>query len=173
VLSDVLTVMEKKGSIAGKEIAWVGDGNNMANSWIQAAGRLGFNLTLACPAGYDPDPGILQAARAAGRGRIEVVRDPLAAVREAEVINVDVWASMGQEEEQASRLKIFAGYQVNGAMLKAARPDTIVMHCLPAHRGEEITDEVLEGPQCVAFDQAENKLHIHKAILAKHLAQSA
>jgi ornithine carbamoyltransferase len=170
VLSDVMTVMEKKGAIEGRRIAWVGDGNNMANSWIQAAGRLGFDLTLACPAGYDPDPDILKAAQAAGGGRIEVVRDPLAAVRNAEVINVDVWASMGQEEEQLSRLKVFAGYQVNGAMLKAARPDTIVMHCLPAHRGEEITDEVLEGPQCVAFDQAENKLHIHKAILATHLS---
>lgn len=172
VLSDVMTVIEKKGGIAGRQITWVGDGNNMANSWIQAAGRLGFNLTLACPEGYDPDPAILKAAQKEGAGTIEVVRDPMAAVRNAEVINVDVWASMGQEEEQASRLKVFAGYQVNGAMLKAARPETIVMHCLPAHRGEEITEEVLEGPQCVAFDQAENKLHIHKAILAKHLSQA-
>jgi ornithine carbamoyltransferase len=170
VLSDVMTVIEKKGSIAGRQIAWVGDGNNMANSWIQAAGRLGFNLTLACPAGYDPDPVILKAAQAEGVARIEVVRDPAVAVRNAEVINVDVWASMGQEEEQAARLKIFQSYQVNRALLDQARPDTIVLHCLPAHRGEEISDEVLEGPQCVAFDQAENKLHIHKAILAKHLA---
>ncbi|MDF1577212.1 MAG: ornithine carbamoyltransferase [Desulfobulbales bacterium] len=170
VLSDVMTVIEKKGPIAGRRIAWVGDGNNMANSWIQAAARLGFDLTLACPAGYDPDPDILRTAMAESTGRIEVVRDPLAAVRDAEVINVDVWASMGQEEEQASRLKVFAPYQVNEAMLKEAGPETIVLHCLPAHRGEEITDAVLEGEQCVAFDQAENKLHIHKAILAKHLS---
>jgi len=170
VLSDVMTVIEKKGAIEGRRVAWVGDGNNMANSWIQAAGRLGFNLTLACPEGYDPDPDILQKAQAEGIGNIELVRDPLVAVRDAEVINVDVWASMGQEDEQASRLKVFESYQVNEAMLKEAGPDTIVLHCLPAHRGEEITDGVLEGPQCVAFDQAENKLHIHKAILAKHLS---
>ncbi len=170
VLSDVMTVIEKKGPIAGRRIAWVGDGNNMANSWIQAAARLGFDLTLACPAGYDPDPEILRTAMAESTGRIKVVRDPLAAVRGAEVINVDVWASMGQEEEQASRLKVFAPYQVNEAMLNETGAGTIVLHCLPAHRGEEITDAVLEGPQCVAFDQAENKLHIHKAILAKHLS---
>ncbi|MFO7605144.1 MAG: ornithine carbamoyltransferase [Desulfurivibrionaceae bacterium] len=170
VLSDVMTVIEKKGAIAGRRIAWVGDGNNMANSWIQAAARLGFDLTLACPAGYDPDPDILRTAVAESAARIEVVRDPLAAVRDAEVINVDVWASMGQEEEQDSRLKVFAPYQVNEAMLKEAGAETIVLHCLPAHRGEEITDAVLEGEQCVAFDQAENKLHIHKAILAKHLS---
>lgn len=170
VLSDVMTVIEKLGSIEGRQIAWVGDGNNMANSWIQAAGRLGFNLTLACPGGYNPDPAILKAAQDEGGGRIEVVRDPLTAVRNAEVINVDVWASMGQEEEYDSRLKVFEPYQINKIMLDQAGPNTIVLHCLPAHRGEEITDEVLEGPQCVAFDQAENKLHIHKAILAKHLS---
>lgn len=170
VLSDVMTVIEKKGSIEGRQIAWVGDGNNMANSWIQAAGRLGFNLTLACPEGYDPDPAILRAAQEEGLGRIELVRDPQAAVRNAEVINVDVWASMGQESEQASRLKVFEPYQVDGSMLSRAGAEAIVLHCLPAHRGEEITDEVLEGSQCVAFDQAENKLHIHKAILAKHLS---
>ena len=151
-------------------MAWVGDGNNMANSWIQAAGRLGFNLTLACPEGYDPDPLILKAAQEEGLGRIEVVRDPLVAVRNAEVINVDVWASMGQEEEQDARFQVFQPYQVNDTLLGAAKSDTIVLHYLPAHRGEEITDEVLEGAQCVAFDQAENKMHIHKAILAKHLS---
>lgn len=170
ILSDIMTVIEKKGSIEGRQIAWVGDGNNMANSWIQAAGRLGFNLTLACPEGYDPDPAILKAAQDEGVGKIEVVRDPITAVQNAEVINVDVWASMGQEEEQDTRGEIFKPYQVNDALLGEAKPDTIVLHCLPAHRGEEITDEVLEGGQCVAFDQAENKMHIHKAILAKHIA---
>ncbi len=170
ILSDIMTVIEKKGAVEDLQIAWVGDGNNMANSWIQAAGRLGFNLTLACPEGYDPDPTILKAAQDEGSGKIEVVRDPLAAVRDADVINVDVWASMGQEEEQDARIEVFQAYQVNDTLLGAAKSDTIVLHCLPAHRGEEITDEVLEGAQCVAFDQAENKMHIHKAILAKHLS---
>jgi ornithine carbamoyltransferase len=168
VLSDLMTVIECKGNLARQRIAWVGDGNNMANSWIQAAGRFGFALTLACPAGYEPDAKILAAARQSG-GTIELTTDPVAAVRDADVINCDVWASMGQESEQEARLKIFQPYQVNDSLLGRAKPETIVLHCLPAHRGEEITDQVLEGPRCVAFDQAENKMHIHKAILAKHL----
>ncbi|MBU0482073.1 MAG: ornithine carbamoyltransferase [Proteobacteria bacterium] len=170
ILSDVMTVIEKKGKIEDLNIAWVGDGNNMANSWIQAAGRLGFNLSLACPEGYEPDQEILAAAQAEGLGRIELMRDPVHAVRDADVINADVWASMGQESEYEARLKTFQKYQVNNTLLQEAKKDTIVLHCLPAHRGEEITDEVLEGPQCVAFDQAENKMHIHKAILALHLS---
>ena len=171
ILSDVMTVIEKKGAIEDLQIAWIGDGNNMAHSWIQAAGRLGFNLTLACPEGYDPAPEILKAAQSEGSSTIKLVRDPLEAVTGADVINVDVWASMGQEDEQDERIETFKSYQVNNTMLKHAKTDTIVLHCLPAHRGEEITEEVLEGPQCVAFDQAENKLHIHKAILAKHLSE--
>jgi ornithine carbamoyltransferase len=171
ILSDVMTVIEKKGAIEDLQIAWIGDGNNMAHSWIQAAGRLGFNLTLACPEGYDPAPEILKAAQDEGSASIKLVRDPLEAVANADVINVDVWASMGQEDEQDERLETFKPYQVNNTMLKHAKTDTIVLHCLPAHRGEEITEEVLEGEQCVAFDQAENKLHIHKAILAKHLSE--
>jgi len=169
ILSDVMTVVEKKGPVQELRIAWVGDGNNMANSWIQAAARFGFALTLACPAGYDPDPAILAAAQAEAARPISVVRDPILAVKDADVINVDVWASMGQEDEAEARLKVFQPYQVNAALLGQAKPDTIVLHCLPAHRDEEITDEVLEGPQSVAWDQAENKLHIHKAILEKHL----
>ena len=169
ILSDVMTVVEKKGAVQELRIAWVGDGNNMANSWIQAAARFGFALTLACPEGYDPDPAILAAAQAVAVQPIIVVRDPVLAVKEADVINVDVWASMGQEAEAAARLKVFQPYQVNAALLGRAKPETIVLHCLPAHRDEEITDEVLEGPQSVAWDQAENKLHIHKAILEKHL----
>lgn len=171
ILSDVMTVIEKKGAIEDLQIAWIGDGNNMAHSWIQAAGRLGFDLTLACPEGYDPAPEILKAAQDEGSATIKLVRDPLEAVAGADVINVDVWASMGQEDEQDERLETFKNYQVNNAMLKHAKTDTIVLHCLPAHRGEEITEEVLEGEQCVAFDQAENKLHVHKAILAKHLSE--
>lgn len=169
VLSDIMTVIEKKGTLTDLKIAWVGDGNNMANSWIQAAGRLGFSLNLACPEGYDPDSGILAAARHIATEPITLVRDPAAAVRGADVINTDVWASMGQEAEQEIRKKVFAPYQVNAGLLAQAKPDAIVLHCLPAHREEEITEGVLEGKQCVAFDQAENKLHIHKAILEKHL----
>ncbi len=169
ILSDLMTVIEQKGDLEKLHIAWVGDGNNMANSWIQAAGRLGFRLTLACPAGYDPDPGILTAAQAATVQPIELIRDPAAAIRDADVINTDVWASMGQEDDLAARLSSFTPFQLNSELLAKAKAGSIVLHCLPAHRGEEITDEVLEGPQCVAFDQAENKLHIHKAILETHL----
>jgi len=169
VLSDIMTVIEHKGPIDDLKIAWVGDGNNMANSWIQAAGRMGFALTLACPEGYGPDPAILAAAQSKCNKPIEVVRDPVTAVHDADVINTDVWASMGQEEELEQRIAVFSPYQVNSALLAHAKKDTIVLHCLPAHRGEEISDTVLEGQQCVAFDQAENKMHIHKAILARHL----
>jgi len=169
VLSDVMTVIEKKGPLDNLKVAWVGDGNNMANSWVQAAARLGFELVLACPQGYDPNGDILAKAQQEAGARITVVRDPVAAVRGADVINTDVWASMGQEGEQQERLNVFQGFQVDGKLLHHARPDCIVLHCLPAHRGEEISEEVLEGPHCVAFDQAENKLHIHKAILEKHI----
>ena len=170
ILSDIMTVIEKKGRLEELHVAWIGDGNNMANSWIQAAGRLEFSLTLACPPGYGPDERILQDARQDSVKPITVIHDPLAAVRDADVINTDVWASMGQEEEQERRIKVFQPYQVDEALVKRAKKDAIVLHCLPAHRGEEITDEVLEGPQSVVFEQAENKLHIHKAILEKHLA---
>jgi ornithine carbamoyltransferase len=167
VLSDVMTIIEKKGSIDGMKVAWVGDGNNMANSWVQAASRLGFELTMACPEGYEPDAAILEEARAQAVRPITLLRDPKAAVVQADVINVDVWASMGKEQETATRLEAFNGYQINAELLADAPADCIVLHCLPAHRGEEITDEVLESKQCVAFDQAENKMHMHKAILEK------
>jgi ornithine carbamoyltransferase len=170
VLSDVMTVIENKGRLDNLKIAWIGDGNNMANSWVQAAARLGFELVLACPQGYDPEATILQEAQQEARGRISVVRDPEEAVRGADVVNTDVWASMGQENEQQERLEVFQGFQVDAKLLTHAKQDCIVLHCLPAHRGEEISEEVLEGEQCVAFDQAENKLHIHKAILEKHIA---
>ena len=170
VLSDVMTVIENKGGLENLKIAWIGDGNNMANTWVQAAARLGFELVLACPPGYDPNDVVLQEAQQEPGSRIMVVRDPAEAVRDADVINTDVWASMGQESEQLERLKVFQGFQVDAKLLGHAKPDCIVLHCLPAHRGEEISEEVLEGPQCVAFDQAENKFHIHKAILEKHIA---
>jgi ornithine carbamoyltransferase len=170
VLSDVMTVIEHKGTLNNLKIAWIGDGNNMANTWVQAAARLGFELVLACPSGYEPDEVLLREAQQEDGARIRVVRDPAEAVREADVINTDVWASMGQEKEQQERLRVFQGYQVDTKLLSLAKSDCIVLHCLPAHRGEEISAEVLEGPRCVAFDQAENKLHIHKAILEKHIA---
>jgi ornithine carbamoyltransferase len=169
ILSDIMTIVEKKGPIEELKIAWVGDGNNMANSWIQAASRLGFELSLACPSGYEPDDRILAAARRGATRPITLVQNPAEAVQAADVVNTDVWASMGQEAEEELRREIFRPYQVNADLLARARQDAIVLHCLPAHRDEEITDEVLEGPQCVAFEQAGNKLHIHKAILEKHL----
>ncbi len=169
ILSDIMTVEELKGDITKLKVAWVGDGNNMANSWIQAASRMGFELKIACPEGYDPDPEILTAAIKESEKPITLLRDPVEAVRDVDIINCDVWASMGQEHEQDERIGVFQPYQVNVALVAAAAPGATVLHCLPAHRGEEITDEVLEGEQCCAFDQAENKMHIHKAILEKHI----
>ena len=171
ILSDIMTVVEKKGAIEELKIAWVGDGNNMANSWVQAAGIIGFELILACPEGYDPDGEILAAAREQGDKPITLLRDPAEAVAEADVINVDVWASMGQEDEQDERLAVFQPYQINAALLAKAPADAIVLHCLPAHREEEITEEVLESERCVAFDQAENKMHMHKAILEQLIGE--
>lgn len=165
VLSDIMTVVENKGSLEGVKIVWLGDGNNMANSWIEAASVFGFPLTVVCPEGYGPDTEVLDQSRARSDQPIIHVHDPVEAIRDADVINVDVWASMGQEEEQDKRLDIFQPYQLNKELLGQARDNAIVLHCLPAHRGEEITEEILEGEQSVAFDQAENKMHIHKAIL--------
>jgi ornithine carbamoyltransferase len=167
IMSDLMTVIEKKGPLENLKIAWVGDGNNVANSWIQAAEILGFELILACPEGYDPNPEILKKGRSNGAKPIVLVRSPEQAVAEADVINVDVWTSMGQEGEEDRRLAVFRGFQMNDALLAHAPDAAIVMHCLPAHRGEEITEEVLESERCVAFDQAENKMHMHKAILEK------
>jgi ornithine carbamoyltransferase len=165
VLSDLLTVIEHKGSLENLKIAWVGDGNNMAQSWINAAGALGFELHLACPEGYLPDAQILSRAAQKPDAGITLDTDPVAAVKDADVVNTDVWASMGQEAEQEARKKIFAPFQVNEALLANAAKDVIVLHCLPAHRGEEISEAVLEGPRSVVWDQSENKLHMHKAIL--------
>lgn len=165
VLSDLLTVIEHKGAYANLKIAWVGDGNNMAQSWINAAAALGFELHLASPEGYYPDAQIVAGAVQKPNARITITSDPLAAVKDADVVNTDVWASMGQESERQTRKKIFAPYQVNAALLAHAAKDVIVLHCLPAHRGEEITEEILEGRHSVVWDQSENKLHMHKAIL--------
>ncbi len=164
VLADILTVRQRFGTYEGRKVAWIGDGNNMANSWINAAYRLGFELVLACPQGYDPDPTILE--RAKRDGKVTLVRDPNEAVAGAHVVNTDVWASMGQEQEQAERAKAFAGYQVDASLMKRAARDAIFLHCLPAHRGEEVTAEVIDGPQSCVFEEAENRLHIQKAIMA-------
>jgi len=164
VLSDLMTVAERFGRVDGLKVAWVGDGNNVANSWITAALRLDFELMLACPPGYDPDPDLLRQARHAGRA-IRLTADPVAAVAGAQVVNTDVWASMGQEEEAAQRKEVFQPYQVNAALMAHAAPDAIVLHCLPAHRGEEITDDMLDGPRSAVWDQAENRLHFQKALL--------
>ncbi|MEP7346966.1 MAG: ornithine carbamoyltransferase, partial [Gemmatimonadaceae bacterium] len=164
ILADLLTVRQHLGSYDGKVIAWVGDGNNMANSWINAASRLGFELKLACPEGYDPDPVVL--ARGKTAAKITVFRDPKDAVDGAHVVNTDVWASMGQEEEQAVRVKAFAGYCVDEALMSLAAPDAIFLHCLPAHRGEEVSAGVIDGKWSKVWDEAENRLHIQKAIMA-------
>jgi ornithine carbamoyltransferase len=164
ILADLLTVKQHLGGWEGKKIAWIGDGNNMANSWINAAYRLGFELTLACPAGYDPDPAILK--RAQGAARVTVVRDPREAAMGAHVVNTDVWASMGQEEEQDKRARAFAGYEVNSGLMRTAHKDAIFLHCLPAHRGEEVSAAVIDGPQSRVWDEAENRLHVQKAIMA-------
>lgn len=170
ILSDIMTVYETKQEPENLKIVWLGDGNNMANSWIEAASVMGFSLTLACPPGYGPDESVLVESRKRAVKPIVLLEDPVEAIAGADVINVDVWASMGQEEELDKRVRVFQPYQLNADLLKQAKSDAVVLHCLPAHRGEEITDEVLEGDQCVAFDQAENKMHIHKAIL-KHFVR--
>jgi ornithine carbamoyltransferase len=164
ILADLLTVRQHLGGYEGKKVAWIGDGNNMANSWINAAYRLGFELTLACPQGYDPDAAILERARK--EAKVTVVRDPKEAIAGADVVNTDVWASMGQEQEQKVRELAFAGYQVDDALMARASRDAIFLHCLPAHRGEEVAESVIEGKQSRVWDEAENRLHVQKAIMA-------
>ncbi len=169
IMADLQTIIERKGSYENLVHAWVGDGNNMANTWIEAATILGFELRLACPQGYAPDAGVLSWAQERS-GRIILTTDPIEAVTGADVVNTDVWASMGQEEEQKAREVAFAGYCVDAALLSHAHPDCIVLHCLPAHRGEEISDEVIEGAHSVVWDEAENRLHIQKAIMVRLMA---
>lgn len=165
ILADVLTIRQHLGpELRDKVVAWVGDGNNVANSWINAAARLGFELRLACPAGYEPNEDLLALARS--RTKVTVVRDPAEAVQGAHVVNTDVWASMGQEDEQEARRAAFAGYVVDQALMQRAQREAIFLHCLPAHRGEEVTAEVIDGPQSRVWDEAENRLHIQKAIMA-------
>jgi len=176
ILSDLLTVLEKKGRVEGVRLAYVGDGNNVANSWLLGAALMGMHLTMACPRGYEPDGAITKKARRLARAsgaRIAIESDPRHAVKGAEIIYTDVWTSMGKERESAKRRVHFQGFQVDAALLSLAEPDVLVMHCLPAHRGEEITDEVLDGPHSIVFDQAENRLHAQKAILEALLGSRA
>ena len=164
ILADLLTVRQHLGDIGGKKYAWIGDGNNMANSWINAAYRFGFDLDLACPKGYEPANHLLERAQKVAK--VRVVRDPMEAAAGAHVVNTDVWASMGQEQEQKEREKAFAGFTVDQKLMKAADKKAIFLHCLPAHRGEEVAADVIDGPQSVVWDEAENRLHIQKAIMA-------
>lgn len=164
VMSDILTIYERTPTFRELTVSWVGDGNNMAHSWINAAIYFPFQLNLAVPQGYEPNGDVLERALHMG-ARIYVTHDPQEAVRGAHYVNTDVWASMGQEQEQAKRAEAFRRFMVNDALLENADQDVKVLHCLPAHRGEEITDEVLEGPRSIVWDQAENRLHMQKAIL--------
>lgn len=164
VLADCLTLLEHKGALKGLKVAFLGDGNNMVHTWMQAAQKFSFSFVLACPKGYEPNAEIARAAKEKG-GRVSVTHEIEKAVRDADVVYTDVWTSMGQEREFEKRRRAFQGYQLNRAVVAKANRDAVVMHCLPAHRGEEITDDVLDGPQSVVLDQAENRLHVQKAIM--------
>jgi ornithine carbamoyltransferase len=164
-LADVLTIYEKKNRIEGVNVTYIGDGNNVANSLIEAAARTGFNLTVCCPKGYEPDADVLMQARSEAAGRIEVGHDPMECAKGADALYTDVWASMGMEDEEEQRKRVFTPYQINSGLLALAKDDAVVLHCLPAHRGLEITDEVMDSPHSVVFDQAENRLHAQKALL--------
>ena len=172
-IADLMTLREAKGELKGLHLVYVGDGNNVALSLAHAAGKVGLHLTIACPPGYEPNTDILTEARADGEStgaEIEVVHDPKEVLSTADAVYTDVWTSMGQEKENEERQRAFAGYQVNAELMDLAPADALFMHCLPAHRGEEVTDEVLDGLQSVALEQAENRLHAHKAILLAVLA---
>jgi ornithine carbamoyltransferase len=164
VLSDCFTLIERWRDLEGRRVAFLGDGNNMVNSWVQAAAHFRFDFALACPAGYEPNPELVTAARARG-ARVLITQRPEEALTGADVVYTDVWTSMGQEEEAEERRRIFRPFQVNAAALRLAKRDAVVMHCLPAHRGEEITGDVIDGPQSIVLDEAENRLHVQKGIL--------
>jgi len=170
ILADLMTILEKKGRLKDIKLTYIGDGNNVANSLIEAASLMGLNLVMACPKGYEPDPDILKKAKALSDSRIVIMTDPRVAADNSDVVYTDVWISMGQEKEAANKKQNFTEYQLNNKLLSYARKDAIVLHCMPAHRGEEITDEVIDGPQSVIFDQAENRLHTQKALLEFLLA---
>lgn len=167
VMADIFTVLEHRGHLNDLRVAFLGDGNNVANSWINLAARLPLHFILASPTGYDPSPVALRNAKEAGISTIDMTRDPVEAVQDADVIYTDVWASMGQEAEAQKRAKDFQPFQVNADLVSHAKPDHLIMHCLPAHRGDEITDDVLDGPNSIVFDEAENRMHVQKAIMVQ------
>jgi ornithine carbamoyltransferase len=170
IMADAFTILEHRGSLEGMKLAYIGDGNNVANSWINFASKVPFHLVIGGPQNYQPDARTLENARAAGLGKIELIHNPVEAVKGADVVYTDVWASMGQEKGAEARKKIFMPYQLNSKLLSHAAKDVLLMHCLPAHRGEEITDEVIESANSIVFDEAENRMHVQKAIMVK-LAQ--
>jgi ornithine carbamoyltransferase len=170
ILADLMTLLERRGSLRGLKLAYVGDGNNVAASLAIAATRLGIELRLACPDGYEPDPSVLEEAASQHSGSVELFRDPREAVHGAEAVYTDAWYSMGQEGEADLRQPVFRPYQVNRELMALADPGAVAMHCLPAHRNQEITDEVLDGPASIVYDQAENRLHVQKALLMRLLA---
>jgi ornithine carbamoyltransferase len=164
-LADLMTVYENKGELKGLRLAFIGDGNNVAHSLIEAASLTGMHIILACPKGFEPDPDVLEKARTSSSGQITVIREPAEAVANADVVYTDVWVSMGQEKDAARKKRKFKKYQINSELLSHAKKNALVLHCMPAHRGEEITDEVMDSPQSAVFDQAENRLHTQKALL--------
>lgn len=167
IMADIYTVYEHKAQYEDLKIVYLGDGNNVANSWINLAAKLSLHLVICSPSGYEPDIQTLRYAREQNESKIEVLKDPVLAVKDADIVYTDVWASMGQEAETADRKQIFKEYQLNAELMKHAKSDASVMHCLPAHRGDEISDEVLDGPQSIVFDEAENRMHVQKAITVK------
>ncbi len=171
VLADLMTAREAFGPALGElSVAWIGDGNNMAHSWLNAAAAFGFRLRLACPEGFDPDAGILDAAR--GEADVELVREPAEAAAGASVVTTDVWVSMGDEDEAGERRRAFEAYHVDGSLMREAAEDAIFLHCLPAHRGEEVAAEVIDGPASRVWDEAENRLHVQKALLAELMGRA-
>ncbi len=170
IIADLMTIQEHLGQIQGIRLAWVGDGNNVCNSLVLASAIAGYQITVASPDGYNPPDDIVKRARSAG-GNVRLVRDPLEAVRDAHVVATDTWVSMGEEADRENRLRVFKGYTITEALMKKAEPDALFMHCLPAHRGQEVTDEVIEGKQSVVWDEAENRLHAQKALLVKMLGR--
>lgn len=164
-LADLMTIVERKGKLKGVRLAYIGDGNNVANSLIEASAKTGFDIIIACPEGYEPDPDVLDRARGSAEGEIIILRNPKEAAGRADVIYTDAWISMGQKEEAEKKKAKFRNYQINADLLQCAKKDALVLHCLPAHRGEEITDEVMDGCNSAVFDQAENRLHTEKALM--------
>ena len=169
IMADIFTVMEHRKNLKNIKIVYIGDGNNVANSWINLASKMPMHLVLCSPSGYEPDQKTMDNAKNAGISRIELLTNPKAAIKNADVVYTDVWASMGMEAEARARRKVFLPYQVNSELMAYAGKNALVMHCLPAHRGDEITDDVIDGPQSIVFDEAENRMHVQKAIIVRLL----